>query len=206
MLLYMVHIEVWCNGNTQDFGSCIRGSNPFTSTSSLSCQLKATLTFHNFVINKNDKEHYCCDNRDALILMNANLNNYSMETTFTKSDLKSGMIVQLNNGNYYLVIESNDGQILCGNTTFPLTRYNDNLNYCNANYCDSEAKKFDIDKVFLASRGAHVEYYLKGYYLKEIWSRFNIINITEKDLKRFKINDNDIVKLTLNNGDVITIE
>ena len=152
------------------------------------------------------KEHYCCDNRDALILINVNLNNYYMKTTFTKSDLKSEMIVQLNNGNYYLVIESDDGPILCGNTTFSLTRYNDNLNHCNSNYCNDEAKKFDIDKVFLARRGARVEYYLKGDYLKEIWSRFNIINITEKDLKKFKINDNDIIKLTLNNGDVITIE
>lgn len=28
----ILFIEVWCNGNTEDFGSSISGSNPDTST------------------------------------------------------------------------------------------------------------------------------------------------------------------------------
>lgn len=153
------------------------------------------------------KEHHCCDNRDALILININLNNYYMKTTFTKSDLKPGMIVQLNNGDYYLLIESNDGPILSGNTPFSLNHYNDNLNYHNTNYhYNNQLKQFDIDRVFLAECSAPIECYLKGKYLKEIWSRFNIINITEEDLKKFKINNDDIIKLELNNGNIITIK
>lgn len=48
------------------------------------------------------KEHHCCDNRDALILMNVNLNNYYIKTTFTKSNLKPGIVVQTKDSNYYI--------------------------------------------------------------------------------------------------------
>lgn len=32
LLFALSFIEVWCNGNTEDFGSSISGSNPDTST------------------------------------------------------------------------------------------------------------------------------------------------------------------------------
>nr|DAW71518.1 MAG TPA: Glucose-6-phosphate 1-dehydrogenase [Caudoviricetes sp.] len=31
-VLLFAHIEIWCNGNTADFGSAIQGSNPCIST------------------------------------------------------------------------------------------------------------------------------------------------------------------------------
>lgn len=63
MLLYMVHIEVRCNGNTQDFGSCIRGSNPLTSTNIKIKQNKMSIAVGHICA----REYYCCDNRDIPI-------------------------------------------------------------------------------------------------------------------------------------------
>lgn len=156
------------------------------------------------------KEHYCCDNRDALILMNVNLNNYSMETTFTKSDLKPGMIVQLNDGTYRIILESNIGPVLCHNRSckrsLRLDFYNKNLKCDNKNYTYEENKRYDIVKVFIARCDAIIEGYLEGSYLTPIWVRENVVNITTEDLKRFKKNESSIIKLILDNGDVITIE
>ena len=138
------------------------------------------------------KEHHCCDNRDALILMNVNLNNYYMKTTFTKSDLKPGMIVQTRDGNYYIVIKLND--------TFILSGLKNSINgsiYKNDLTCDSsEIVKciLDIIKVYVIDNISYIDSYLNGDNLKEIWSRFNIINITEEDLKKFTFKNNDIIK------------
>lgn len=34
----MLKIGLWCNGNTQDFGPCIMGSNPVSPTNTWLCE------------------------------------------------------------------------------------------------------------------------------------------------------------------------
>lgn len=46
----MLKIGLWCNGNTQDFGPCIMGSNPVSPTNIWLCQ-KSFRFFETIIFN-----------------------------------------------------------------------------------------------------------------------------------------------------------
>lgn len=126
---------------------------------------------------------------------------------FTKSNLKPGMVVQTRDGYYFIIIQSESGIVLCeNNKTFSLSNYTNDLKSDNPNFSYDVNKDYDIIKVFIAKCGALIDCYLKGEFLKEIWSRSKVINITMEDLKKFKTDNTDIIRLKLDNGEAITIE
>lgn len=90
---------------------------------------------------------------------------FNMKKEFTKADLKSGMVVKLNNNQYYLVVDNVlvgiDGQIL-------LKDYNDNLEFVCSSRCDYDLNKVYQKKYRTWRRGFNVEL---SNNLELIWER-----------------------------------
>ena len=84
-------------------------------------------------------------------------------TTFTKSDLKTGMFVKYRNGEYKMVLGDNFTGYLVFN---PFFYYEDNL--LASNRQDSE---LDIVSVYESGAKVSMNAYFKGKYLSRIWER-----------------------------------
>ena len=86
-----------------------------------------------------------------------------MKEMFKKSDLKNGMVIELNSGIRRLVWEDrliNE----CG--FIPLQNYDDNLNNIN-----ELSKEENIDKVFLTRDVSYLEDFFSDKKIIEIWRR-----------------------------------
>ena len=105
----------------------------------------------------------------------------------TKKDLQSGMVVELFNGNKYLVLDSDIGKILVDDSTyFKLSDYDINLNFA-ATDDDELVLKFSIKKVFKIHGHIGLNTLFDLYNLRLIWDR--------KYISERKISKNEIRKI-----------
>lgn len=163
------------------------------------------LNIYNRIIchNKNTFIHMCNVYMGKITKNDNNeIQNVSNINSFTKFNLKPGMVVQVRNTDYFFVTKINSKLVLINNSSvIDLDSYNENLNF---NFVKGQF--LDVLTVYTINTLSGIKDYLNGKYLTEIYSKRNVINITPNDLKKFKSDDSDIIKLKLNNGEVITIE
>lgn len=96
--------------------------------------------------------------------------------TFTKSDLKPGMIVEYASGSRRLILNSDKGLFLAGlNIYCSLEPYNDNL-------CCEKCPAFTINKVYENNGQVELNYILKSSQLKLVWERPQTVELSLQEI------------------------
>lgn len=108
--------------------------------------------------------------------------------TFTKSDLKTGMVLKLHDGEIVMVLkDTNNGDIVSGQTWMPLSAFRDDLTYRHT--CEADS---DIVQVY--QPGTNAEYLGNGLCIGQsslIWQR------TEKSPAQIKLEQLEAEQRTL---------